>query len=450
MFESLKEKFAAVFSKLGSKGKLSEADIDAALREVRRSLLEADVDFRVAKDFIAKIRQRASSAEVLESITANERIAAIVYEELISLMGKSEPLIISPKPPTVILMAGLQGSGKTTTTVKLAKILKNSHNPLVVACDLRRPAAVEQLKVLADDAKISFYGPEDKDGKNDSDVLKVVKGAKKFAESHMNDVIILDTAGRLHIDEELMTELKNIAEILPPHEKILVVDSMIGQEAVNAAKSFHELLNLTGLILTKLDGDARGGSALAIRAVTGVPVKFAGVGENTDALEVFSPERMAGRIMGMGDVQGLVEKVKAAGIANDDVIKPAELSGKNFNLETLLKQFEQIEKLGPLDKLAGMIPGLDKIKNFNVNEEDSSKALKRNKAIIQAMTPAERRNPKIIKGSRRRRIAEGSGTSVQMVNQLLAQYEQMKKLFKTFSSNSRGGRGLKSLFGFGR
>ena len=433
MFDTLKEKFAAVFSKLGSKGKLSEADIDTALREVRRSLLEADVDFRVAKDFIAKIHERASSAEVLESITANERIAAIVYEELISLMGKSEPLIISPKPPTVILMAGLQGSGKTTTTVKLAKVLKNSHSPLVVACDLRRPAAVEQLKVLADDAKISFYGPENK---NDSDVLKVVKGAKKFAEAHMNDVIILDTAGRLHIDEELMTELKNIAEILPPHEKILVVDAMIGQEAVNAAKSFHELLNLTGLILTKLDGDARGGSALAIRAVTGVPVKFAGVGENTDALEVFSPERMAGRIMGMGDIQGLAEKVKAAGI-NEDVIKPAELSGKQFNLETLLKQFEQIEKLGPLDKLAGMIPGLDKIKNFKPDEEDT-------------MTPAERRNPKIIKGSRRRRIAEGSGTSVQMVNQLLAQYEQMKKLFKTFSSNSRGGRGLKSLFGFGR
>lgn len=444
MFDALKEKLSSIFSKLGSKGRLSEADIDAALREVRRSLLEADVDFRVAKDFIAKVRERASEAEVLESITANERIAVIVYEELIALMGKSEPLIISSKPPTVILMAGLQGSGKTTTTVKLARQLKSSHNPLVVACDLRRPAAVEQLKILAEDAKISFYGPE----KNNRDVLEVVRGAKKFADSHMNDVIILDTAGRLHIDEELMTELKKIAEILPPHEKILVVDSMTGQEAVNSAKSFHELLNLTGLILTKLDGDARGGSALAIHAVTGVPVKFAGVGENTDAFEVFSPERMAGRIMGMGDVQGLVEKVKAAGI-NEDVIKPAELSGKQFNLETLLKQFEQIEKLGPLDKLVGMIPGLDKIKNFKAEDVDAN-ALKRNKAIIQSMTPAERRNPRIIKGSRRRRIAEGSGTSVQMVNQLLAQYEQMKKMFKTFSSNSRGGKGLKSLFGFGR
>ena len=460
MFDALKEKLSAVFSKLNSKGKLSEADIDNALREVRRSLLEADVDFRVAKDLVAKIRERAVSLEVLSSITANERIAAIVYEELISLMGKAEPLIISPKPPTVILMAGLQGSGKTTSTVKLARYLKSSHSPLVVACDLRRPAAVEQLRVLAENAKVNFYGPASNaspvrggesravEGFSES-VLEVVRGAKKFAESHMNDVIILDTAGRLHIDDELMTELKNIAEILPPHEKILVVDSMIGQEAVNSAKAFNELLSLTGLILTKLDGDARGGSALSIRAVTGVPVKFAGVGENTDALEPFSPERMAGRIMGMGDIQGLAEKVKAAGILNNqDAIKPTELSGKNFTLETLLKQFEQLEKLGPLDKIAGMIPGLDKIKNFKADDVDA-KILKRNKAIIQSMTPEERRNPKIIKGSRRRRIAEGSGTSVQMVNQLLAQYEQMKKMFKAFSG-SGGSRKLKSLFGFGR
>ncbi len=443
MFDTLKEKLSAVFAKLSSKGKLSPEDVDNALREVRRSLLEADVDFRVAKDLIAKIRERALSLEVLQSITANERIAAIVYEELISMMGKSVPLIISPKPPTVILMAGLQGSGKTTTTVKLARFLKDSHNPLVVACDLRRPAAVEQLRVLAENAKISFYGST-----KESDVLKVVKESVKFAESHMNDVIILDTAGRLHIDDELMTELKKIAEILPPHEKILVVDSMMGQEAVNSAKSFHELLNLTGLILTKMDGDARGGSALAIRAVTGVPVKFAGIGENTDALEIFSPERMAGRIMGMGDIQGLVEKVKAAGITEEEIKTPGKMA-KQFNLETLLKQFEQLEKLGPLDKIAGMIPGLDKIKNFRAEDADTS-ILRKNKAIIQSMTHEERLNPRIIKGSRRRRIAEGSGTSVQMVNQLLAQYEQMKKLFKSFSSGSGGVRKLKSLFGFGR
>ena len=447
MFDALKEKLSSVFSKLGSKGKLSPEDIDSAMRELRRSLLEADVDFRTAKDFIARIRERASSAEVLQSITPSERISTIVYEELVALMGKAAPLAISPKPPTVILMAGLQGSGKTTTTVKLARLLKSSHNPLVVACDLRRPAAVEQLRVLAEGAKVSFFGPEGNSEGNSADVLKVVKGAAEYAEGHMNDVIILDTAGRLHIDDELMGELKKISEVLPPHEKILVVDSMTGQEAVNSAKAFHELLELTGLILTKLDGDARGGSALSIRSVTGIPVKFAGVGENTDALEVFSPERMAGRIMGMGDIQGLVEKVKAAGIADSDIVgqKPGKIA-KTFDLETLLQQFEALEKMGPLDKVLGMIPGMDKIKNFRAGDADAS-ALKRGKAIIQSMTREERRNPRIIKGSRRRRIAEGSGTSVQSVNQLLAQYEQMKKMFKSFTG-SGGNRKLKSLFGF--
>ncbi|MBQ7220344.1 MAG: signal recognition particle protein [Synergistaceae bacterium] len=443
MFDTLKDKLAGIFTRLSSKGRLSEADVDNALREVRRSLLEADVDFRVAKDLISRIRERAVSLEVLQSISANDRIAAIVYEELISLMGKAEPLIISPKPPTVILLAGLQGSGKTTSAVKLARYLKSSHNPLVVACDLRRPAAVEQLKVLADASKIAFYGPEV--GK--SDVISVVKGAAKYAADHMNDVIILDTAGRLHIDDDLMQELKAIAEVLPPHEKILVVDSMMGQEAVNVAKSFNNLLTLTGLILTKMDGDSRGGCALAVRAVTGVPVKFAGTGENTDALEIFSPERMAGRIMGMGDLQGLAEKVKAAGISEQAIASPGKLS-KQFTLETLLTQFEQLEKLGPLEKIAGMIPGLDKIKNFRADEADA-RALKRSKAIIQSMTPQERRNPKIIKGSRRRRIAQGSGTSVQMVNQLLAQYEQMKKMYKAFSGTG-GSSKLRQLLGLGR
>ncbi|MBQ3447055.1 MAG: signal recognition particle protein [Synergistaceae bacterium] len=444
MFDALKEKLSAVFSKLGSKGRLSAEDIDAAMRELRRSLLEADVDFRTAKDFIARIRERAESAEVLQSITPSERISAIVYEELVSLMGKPAPLIISPKPPTVILMAGLQGSGKTTTTVKLARHLKGSHSPLVVACDLRRPAAVEQLRVLADGAKVAFFGP-DKPG--ESDVLKVVRGAVKYAEGHMNDVIILDTAGRLHVDDELMGELKAIADVLPPHEKILVVDAMTGQEAVNSAKAFHELLTLTGLILTKLDGDARGGSALSIRAVTGIPVKFAGVGENTDALEAFSPERMAGRIMGMGDIQGLAEKVKAAGITDTEIKSPGKIA-KSFDLEMLLKQFEALEKMGPLGKVMSMIPGMDKIKGLRAEDADES-ALKRSKAIIQSMTREERRNPRIIKGSRRRRIAEGSGTSVQSVNQLLAQYEQMRKMFKSFTG-SGGSRRLKSLFGFGR
>ena len=435
MFENLKDKLESVIAKLRSKGKLSEADVDFALRELRKSLLEADVDFKITRDIIAKIRERAVNLEVLESISAVQHISTIVYEELINLMGEPAPLIISPKPPTVILMAGLQGSGKTTTTVKLARKLKSSHNPVVVACDLRRPAAVEQLKVLAEKAGIAFYGPENN---NDKAVLKVVRAAKDFAEAHMHDVILLDTAGRLHIDDELMAELASIAEILPPHEKLLVADAMMGQEAVNVAKSFHELLTLTGVILTKLDGDTRGGSALAIRAVTGVPVKFAGVGESTEALEVFDSRRMAGRIMGMGDIQGLFEKVQAAGLDAADSEKIAKtLKGKkSFTLETLLLQFEQIEKMGPLGKVMEMIPGLNKLKNFNPDELDNS-VISHNKAIILSMTPEERRNPAIIKGSRRRRIALGSGTSVQMVNQLLAQYEQMKKLFKTLGSGNK-------------
>ena len=448
MFEALKDKLEAAFARLRGKGKLSEADVDLALRELRKSLLEADVDFKVVRDLVAKIRERAVQLEVLESISAAQHISTVVYEELVSLMGDPAPLIIAPKPPTVILMAGLQGSGKTTTTVKLARRLKDSHKPLVVACDLRRPAAVEQLRVLAEGAKVSFYGPED----GTTDVLKVVRGAERYAAEHLCDIILLDTAGRLHVDQELMEELASIASVLPPHEKLLVADAMMGQEAVNVAKSFHELLTLTGLVLTKLDGDARGGSALAIRAVTGVPIKFAGVGEATDALEVFDARRMAGRIMGMGDIQGLVEKVQAAGA--EDSAKIAESlikgGGKQFTLETLLLQFQQIEKMGPLGKVMEMVPGFSRLKGMDMDQMDDS-IIRHNKAIIQSMTPEERRNPRIIKGARRRRIAMGSGTSVQMVNQLLAQYEQMKKLFKTFSSGEKGIKGgLRSLFGKSR
>ncbi|NLL36766.1 MAG: signal recognition particle protein [Fretibacterium sp.] len=433
MFGALRDKLESVFSRLRSKGKLTEADVDLALREVRKSLLEADVDFKLVRSLVEKIRARALQLEVLDSITPVQHISTIVYEELVALMGgEVVPLSIAAKPPTVILMAGLQGSGKTTTTVKLANRLKNSHKPLVVACDLRRPAAVEQLKVLAKDAKVDFFGPQEGEG----NVLKVLHGAADYAASHLNDIILIDTAGRLHVDSELMAELSAIAQALPPHEVLLVVDAMMGQEAVNVAKSFHELLTLTGLVLTKLDGDARGGSALAIRAQTGVPVKFAGVGEATDALEVFDAKRMAGRIMGMGDIQGLFEKVQAAG--TEEVEKVAEsLKGKVFNLETLLLQFQQIEKMGPLDKVLDMIPGVSRMKGLKDADIDNS-AIRRSKAIIQSMTRAERHNPRIIKGSRRRRIALGSGTTVQMVNQLLAQYEQMKKLYKTFSSGKKG------------
>ncbi|MBR1672162.1 MAG: signal recognition particle protein [Fretibacterium sp.] len=446
MFEALKDKLEAAFSRLRGKGKLSEADVDLALRELRKSLLEADVDFKVVRDLVSRIRERAVQLDVLESITAAQHISTVVYEELVALMGEPAPLIIASRPPTVVLMAGLQGSGKTTTTVKLARRLKGAHKPLVVACDLRRPAAVEQLRVLAEDAKVAFYGPED----GTTDVLKVVRGAERYAAEHLCDVILLDTAGRLHVDQELMEELSSIASALPPHEKLLVADAMMGQEAVNVARSFHELLTLTGLVLTKLDGDARGGSALAIRAVTGVPIKFAGVGEATDALEVFDSRRMAGRVMGMGDIQGLVEKVQAAGV--EDNIKIAESfkgGGKQFTLDTLLLQFQQIEKMGPLGKVMEMLPGFSRLKGVDMDQMDDS-IIRHNKAIIQSMTPEERRNPRIIKGARRRRIAMGSGTSVQMVNQLLAQYEQMKKLFKTFSSSGKGGGGLRSLFGRSR
>jgi signal recognition particle subunit SRP54 len=445
MFDSLRTKLESVFSTLRNKGKLAEADIDLALREIRKSLLEADVDFKVVKELLGKIRARAVELHVLESITAVQHVSTVVYEELIALMGEETSLTISPKPPTVILMAGLQGSGKTTTAVKLARRLQNGHSPLVVACDLRRPAAVEQLRVLARESKVAFYGPEEAGLQaGATDVLKVVEGVAHYADAHMNDVIILDTAGRLHVDQELMDELAAVAKALPPYETLLVVDAMTGQEAVNVAKSFHSLLTLTGLVLTKMDGDARGGSALSIRAATGVPVKFAGIGENTDALEVFDARRMAGRIMGMGDIQGLLEKVQA--VDTGSLEKMAEgLKSKEFNLETLLLQFEQMEKMGPLEKVLEMIPGMGRVKDLGETGAGNA-MLRRNKAIIQSMTKAERRNPKIIKGSRRRRIALGSGTSVQMVNQTLAQYEQMKKLYKTFSS---GGRGFdfKSMFG---
>ncbi|MDR1048689.1 MAG: signal recognition particle receptor subunit alpha, partial [Synergistaceae bacterium] len=326
MFDALKERLASVFSKLGGKGKLSEADVDLALREIRKSLLEADVDFKAVKDLMEKIRARALQLEVLESITPAQHISTVVYEELTALMGGSAvPLTIAPKPPTVVLMAGLQGSGKTTTTVKLARRLQNGHSPLVVACDLRRPAAVEQLRVLAEQAKVAFFGPRP----GETDVLKVIRDAAAWAESHLHDVILLDTAGRLHVDGELMDELAGIARALPPHETLLVLDAMTGQEAVNVAKAFHSLLTLTGLVLTKMDGDARGGSALAVRAATGVPVKFAGVGEGADALEVFDARRMAGRIMGMGDIQGLLEKVQTIGSEETEKLTES-LKGKEF------------------------------------------------------------------------------------------------------------------------
>ncbi len=426
MFDSLRERLDSIFDGLRGKGKLTEDDVNSALREVRRALLEADVDYKIVKSFVSSVRERAVGQEVLESITPAQQVIAIVYEQLISLMGdKVVPLAISPKPPTICLMVGLQGSGKTTSTVKLAKKLSRGHKPLVVACDLRRPAAVEQLRVLADQAKVDFYGPSE----GISDPLSVVRDSLSYATQNLIDVILLDTAGRLHIDEELMAELQMIREITSPHEILLVVDSMTGQEAVKVASSFHERLSLTGVILSKLDGDARGGAALAIKASTGIPIKFAGVGEGIDAIEAFDAKRMAQRILGMGDVAGLAEKVQQ--IANqDDVDKLAKSFKKQrFTMNDLLLQFEQIEKMGPLDKVLDMIPGAGKMKGLK-NAELDPKRIKQTKAIILSMTDQERKNPQIIKGSRRKRIAEGSGTSVQLVNQLLKQHGQMNQLWK--------------------
>ena len=445
MFDSLKERFENIFAGLRGKGKLTPEDINEALREVRRALLEADVNYKVVKDVVEAIKVRATGRTVLDSVTPAQLIFTIVYEELVKIMGEAPaPLTISPKPPTVYMMVGLQGSGKTTTTVKIAKKMAKSHKPLVVACDLRRPAAVEQLRVLAEKSNIHFWGPES----GETDPVKVASKSRKYAEDHLCDMIILDTAGRLQMDDELMAELETMKAAVPPTEILLVVDSMTGQEAVNVAETFHKRLGLTGVVLTKLDGDARGGPSLAVRASTGVPIKLAGCGEKTEDLEVFDAKRMAQRIIGMGDMEGLLEKVQSA-TTEADINRMTESLKKNrFTLEDMLLQLQQIQKMGPLEKVLEMLPipgGSKALKDANVDP----KRMKQTEAIILSMTLKERRNPEIIKGSRRRRIAEGSGTSVQMVNQILAQYEQMKTMMKGIGKMSAGGKGFKMPPGMG-
>lgn len=434
MFESLKERFENVFSSLRGKGRLTEEDVNAALREVRRALLEADVNFRVVKTLVESIRARAVGVDVLNSITPAQQVATIVYEELTNIMGREpSPLTVSPKPPTVYMMVGLQGGGKTTTTVKIALRMAKAHKPLVVACDLRRPAAVDQLRVLAEKSGIAFFGPES----GESDPVAVARKSIKFAEDHLCDLILLDTAGRLQLDDELMAELERMKADVPPHEVLLVVDSMTGQEAVEVAEKFNGRLGLTGVVLTKMDGDARGGPALAINSTTGVPVKLVGMGERVEDLEVFDSRRIAQRIMGMGDMMSLMERLEMT-TTDDDAKRLEESLRKNrFTMEDMLMHIQQIKKLGPLDKVMEMmpIPGLSKaLKGANMDMS----MLKRTEAVIQSMTLKERRSPEIIKGSRRRRIAMGSGTSVQQVNQVLAQYEQMKTMMKTLGK--MGGR----------
>lgn len=428
VFESLSEKLQNALGKLKGKGKLSEKDVDLAMREVRLALLEADVNFKVVKDFIKTVKERAIGSEVMESLTPGQQVIKIVNEELTNLMGKSEAkLNFASSPPTVILMCGLQGAGKTTTTGKLAfNLKKQNKRPLLVACDIYRPAAIKQLEVVGEKVGAPVFTMGDK-----INPVDIAKAGLEHGKKHGNDVIIIDTAGRLHIDEELMTEIKNIHDAVKPNEVLLVLDAMTGQDAVNVADSFNQRLGITGVILTKLDGDARGGAALSIRAVTEKPIKFAAMGEKFDQLEPFHPDRMASRILGMGDVLSLIEKAQA----NIDAKKAMELEQKirnqQFSFDDFLDQLDQMKNLGPIDQLLGMIPGMNSkaLKGLDVNEKD----INRIKAIIQSMTKKEKDNPDIIDSSRRKRIAQGSGTTVQDVNKILKQFKETKKMMKRFT-----------------
>ncbi len=425
-FEGLSDKLEAAFKKLRSKGKLTESDVKEAMREVRLALLEADVSYKVAKDFTNKVTERAIGAQVMESLTPAQMVIKIVNEELTQLMGGTRSRLASaPHPPTIVMMCGLQGSGKTTHSAKLALMLKNQGNrPLLVACDVYRPAAIKQLQVVGEKAGVPVFEM------GQIDPVTIAKEAVKLAKDKGYDYVFLDTAGRLHIDEELMTELKNIKSEVKPHEILLVVDSMTGQDAVNVAASFDEALGIDGLILTKLDGDTRGGAALSARAVTGKPIKFVGVGEKLGDLDVFHPERMASRILGMGDVLSLIEKAEQT----LDEKKAAELEEKlrknKFDMNDLLDQLQQVKKMGSIKDILGMIPGVGKkLDNVDIDERQFDKT----RAIILSMTPAEREKPEIINPSRKRRIAAGCGMQVEDVNKLLAQHRQMQKMFKQFS-----------------
>ena len=427
-FENLSEKLQNALASLTGKGKLSEKDIDQAMREVRLALLEADVNFKVVKDFVKKIKEEALGEKVMNSLTPGQQVIKIVNEELTSLMGNSESKLDLSKRPAVIMMSGLQGAGKTTTCGKLAKKLKkDGKRPVLVACDVYRPAAIKQLKVVGDSVEVPVFTMGDKISPVD-----ISKAAIEHAIKNNNDVVIIDTAGRLHIDEQLMDELKAINDAVNPSEILLVLDAMTGQDAVNVAKTFDEKLSLTGVILTKLDGDARGGAALSLRAVTNKPIKFIATGEKMDALEVFHPERMASRILGMGDVLSLIEKAQAS--IDEQSAKELEqkLRSQTFTLDDFLVQMEQMRNMGPLDELIGMIPGMNNkaLKGIKVDEKEFGRV----EAIIKSMTPKERIKPEIIDISRRRRIATGSGTSPAEVNRLLKQFKDLKKMMKQFGN----------------
>ena len=442
VFENLSEKLQNALGKLTGKGKLSEKDVDIAMREVRLALLEADVNFKVVKNFTKNVKERAIGNEVMQSLTPGQQVIKIVNDELTKLMGDKEVKIaFASSPPTIILMCGLQGAGKTTTTGKLAYNLKKQNKrPLLVACDIYRPAAIKQLEVVGEKVDVPVFSMGNK-----HDPVDIAKAAIEHGKKHGNDVIIIDTAGRLHIDENLMEEIENIKNIVKPNEILLVLDAMTGQDAVNVAESFDDKLGITGVVLTKLDGDARGGAALSIRAVTDKPIKFVGMGEKFDQLEPFHPDRMASRILGMGDVLGLIEKAQA----NIDAEKAMELEKKirsaQFTFEDFLDQLEQMRNLGPLDQIMGMIPGMNSkaLKGLEVSEKEIGHI----EAIIKSMTKKERENPEIIDSSRRKRIANGSGTSVQEVNKLLKQFKETKKMMKRFGEMEKTMK-KKGKFGF--
>ena len=427
-FEGLTEKISSAFKHLRSKGRLTESDIKDAMKEIRMALLEADVNFKVAKDFIKTVTEKATDAEILESLSPTQQVIKIVNEELVSLLGgQTTRLTISPNPPTIVMMAGLQGAGKTTNCAKLAALLRKQQQrrPLLVACDVYRPAAIEQLKVVGKQLNIPVFD------EGQGDPVEIAKHGIDFARKNGYDLVFLDTAGRLHIDEKLMDELKNIKATVKPTEIILVVDAMTGQDAVTVAQTFDEALGIDGVLMSKMDGDARGGAALSVKAVTGKPIKFIGTGEKLDQIEPFHPGRMASRILGMGDVLTLIEKAEAAFDAKKAAELEQKLKSNKFTLADFYDQLVQLKGMGSLQDIAGMVPGMNAgaLKNTQLDE----KALTRTEAIIQSMTPYERENPSVLNHSRKRRIAAGAGVKVEQINQLLKQFDMMNQMVKQFS-----------------
>ncbi len=427
MFENVSEKLDSIFRKLKSRGLLKEEDIDIALKEVRLALLEADVNFRVVKDFVQRIKEKAVGRDVLESLTPGQQVIKIVHQELCSLLGSTNAkIMLSPNPPTIIMMVGLQGSGKTTSAAKLAKhFRKEGRRPLLAACDLQRPAAIDQLIALGSQVGVSVFALRDT-----KDPVAVSLEAVKRARAEAHDILIVDTAGRLHVDEALMTELRNVKNSLDPREILFVADAMTGQDAVNIAKQFNDQIGIDGIVLTKMDGDARGGAALSVREITRKPIKFIGVGEKIDMLEPFHPDRIASRILGMGDVLSLIEQAQRSFDQKEAETLQKRILEDSFTFDDLRDQLKKLRNMGPLESVLGMIPGMNRMKNTQIDEKEFVKI----EAIISSMAKKERSNHNILNGSRRKRIAMGSGTTVADVNRVVKQYVELKKMLKMFKN----------------